>query len=390
MVSKLNRFLNCIIEHRSFVTEVPDFSRSICSVRAEHRKESSHLKPSSIKLAVSFVLHTFIVFALPEPLRLRICVAATATILPFISNCKERTDIQCPVRITTQSHIQAFYDLDLEVVPGSAGIAGPQHGCVFLPGCITGTGQIEDTFVFSVFSLVFINTLCMHQCKRIGNSRIQIFLVLAADKFISLPWLSLHAAIPVRTGERLCGIAPPGFESFIKETFFCLFPVHFTGFFIKSIIGCIVIKQIACVKKFLMVFAARIHIRPYRNHAVCMHFVDFFHAFFVVTVAFLVEDLFTPVAWFPGIPVLNDTIDRNTDLSVMTHDLSQFFCCVILLFGLDVAIRPLRQHLCFTCQITVVMNDLIHCISTEEIIIDLVYRIQEQIGFSAFIIKSHQ
>ena len=153
----------------------------------------------------------------------------------------------------------------------------------------------------------------------------------STDKFISFPWFSLYAAIPVRSGKRFGGVTPPGFKAFIKESFFCLFPVHFTGLFIKCIIGSIIVEKISCIKKFLMVFASGIHVRPYRNHTVCMHFVDLFHAFFIVTITFFIKNLFSPVSRFPGIPVLNNAVDWNTNLSVVTDDLCQFFCCIILL-----------------------------------------------------------
>ena len=123
MITELDKLLDGIIEHGSFFTKVPDFSWCISSMGTEHRKEGSHLQPSCIQLTVSFILHTFVIFALPEPFRLRICVAAASTVLPLISNCKESADIQCPVWISTQSHIQAFHDLCLKIIPGCTGIA---------------------------------------------------------------------------------------------------------------------------------------------------------------------------------------------------------------------------------------------------------------------------
>ena len=83
----------------------------------------SHRTYNEKQLTVSFILHTFVIFALPEPFRLRICVATASTVLPLISNCKESADIQCPVWISTQSHIQAFHDLCLKIIPGCTGIA---------------------------------------------------------------------------------------------------------------------------------------------------------------------------------------------------------------------------------------------------------------------------
>ena len=331
MISQFYKLLNCIIEHGSLFAKVPDFSRCIRSMRTEHRKKSSHFKPSGIQFAVSLIFNTLVIFSLPEPLWFRICIASAATILPFIGNRKECSYIQCPIRISAQSHIKAFYDLNLKVIPGSTGVTRPEHCCIFLSGSISGTCQIENTHLLCIISLILVNAFRMHQCKCIGYCRIKILFVFSTDKLVSFPWFSLYTAIPVRSGKRFGRITPPGFKALIKEPFFCLFPVHFTCLFIKCIISSIIIKKISCIKEFLMIFASGIHVRPHRNHTVCMHFIYLFHAFFVVTVAFFIKDFFSPVARFPGIPVLNNAVDRNANLSVVTDDLCQFFCCVILL-----------------------------------------------------------
>ena len=230
----------------------------------------------------------------------------------------------------------------------------------------------------------------MHQCKSIGNSRIQIFLVLTADKLISFPWLSLCCTTPVRTGKRFCGIAPPGIKALVKKSFLCLFPVHFSRFFIKSIISRIIIKKMTSLKKLCMVLAACIHIRPYGNHGMGIQFVDFLRTFFHISVTLLIQDLLAPVSRIPGIPVLYHTVKRNPDLTVVTNDLKKLFCRVILLFGLYIAISPFRQHLRLACKITVIMDDLIHSMTAHKIIIDLIYSIQKQIGIFQIIIKSHK
>ena len=100
MIPQLNKLLNGVVEHGSLFPEIPDFPWRVCSVRTEHREKCAHLQPSGVKLTVSLVLHTLIIFSLPEPFRLRICITSTAAILPFICHSEKCSDIQSPVRIT--------------------------------------------------------------------------------------------------------------------------------------------------------------------------------------------------------------------------------------------------------------------------------------------------
>ena len=134
------------------------------------------------------------------------------------------------------------------------------------------------------------------------------------------------------------------------------------------------------LKKLCMVLAACIHIRPYGNHGMGIQFVDFLRTFFHISVTLLIQDLLAPVSRIPGIPVLYHTV----------NNLKKLFCRVILLFGLYIAISPFRQHLRLACKITVIMDDLIHSMPAHEIIIDLIYSIQKQIGIFQIIIKSHK
>ena len=166
----------------------------------------------------------------------------------------------------------------------------------------------------------------MLQCKSICHSRVQIFLMLTSDHQKALPWFSFYCAAPVRTGKRFCGI-----KALIKQSLFCLFPVHFPGLFIKCVISCVIIKQITRIKKFLVIFTAGIHVWPYRNHGVCMHFMNSVHTFLIIPITRLIQNFLTPVARIPCIPVLNHTVQRNIKFSVVTDDFLQLFRCIILL-----------------------------------------------------------
>ena len=144
------------------------------------------------------------------------------------------------------------------------------------------------------------------------------------------------------------------------------------------------------LKELCMVLAACIHIRPYGNHGMCIQFVDFLCTLFHISVALLIQDLLAPISRIPGIPVLYHTVKRNPDLTVMAHDLKKLFCCIILFFGLHIAISPFWQQLRLTCKITVIMDDLVHASAAHEIIIDLIYCIQEQIRILKIIVKCHK
>ena len=155
--------------------------------------------------------------------------------------------------------------------------------------------------------------------------------MLASNHQKALPGLSFYCAAPVRAGKRFCGITPPGIKALVKQSFFCLLPVHFPGLFIKCIISCVIIKQITCIEKFLVIFTAGIHIWPYGNHGVCMHFMDPVYTFLVIPITRLIQNFLAPVSRIPGVPVLDHTVQRNIKFSVMTDDFLQLFRCIILL-----------------------------------------------------------
>ena len=74
----------------------------------------------------------------------------------------------------------------------------------------------------------------------------------------------------------------------------------------------------------------------------------------------------------------------------MLHNIYQLSCCIILLLGLYIAIGPSGQHLCLTGKISILMNDFIHSLATQKIIINLIHCIQKQIRFPCTIIKGHK
>ena len=196
----------------------------------EHGEKYPRLQPSYIQFPVAKIRRSLVILTLPEPFRRGVRVAAAAPVLPFAAHRKKGSDIQRPVRIPGQPHVQALHDLLFQRFPGGAGVARPQHRPVFLPRYIPGAGQVQDTDLLRLFPLVFVNPFRVHQCKKIGLLRRQIFFMLVSHQYIALPWLPLHLSAPVRPGKRLRGIAPPGIKPSVKQFPLCLLPVHFPRF----------------------------------------------------------------------------------------------------------------------------------------------------------------
>ena len=66
-ISCADRLLQCIVKRIAGLSEVPDFTRHIGSMGAEHREEGAEFKPADIQFPVARVLEPVFVVAAPEP-----------------------------------------------------------------------------------------------------------------------------------------------------------------------------------------------------------------------------------------------------------------------------------------------------------------------------------
>ena len=133
IVPQADVFLNGVIKRLALFSEVPDLPGRIGAVGTEHREKCAHLQPSDIQLPVAVVRHALVIVSLPEPFRRRVCIAAAAPVLPFASHREKSADIQRPIGVAGQAHVQALRNLLFQRFPGRVGIAGPEYRAVFLP-----------------------------------------------------------------------------------------------------------------------------------------------------------------------------------------------------------------------------------------------------------------
>ncbi len=383
-------FLNGIVKRLALFPEVPDLPRGVGAVGTEHGEKCTHLQPSDVQLPISAVRHALVIVPLPEPFRRRVRIAAAAPVLPFAAHREKSPDVQRPIGISGQAHVQALCDLLFQGVPGRVGVAGPEHRAVFLSRRVPGAGQVQHTDVLRLLPLIFIDPLRVHQRKQVGLLGRQIFFMLISYQHVALPGLPLHGAAPVRAAERLRGIAPPGVKASVEQFLFRLLPVHFPGLLGKCVVSGIVVEQMSRLKKFRMILPSCIHVGPHRYHGMGVHAADLLHALLQISIPRLVHQLFAPVARIPGVPVLHHAVQRHAQLPVSPHHIGKFLCRIILLLGLDVAERPFRQHGRAPGEIADRADDLVGRLLCDKIIIHLGNGIEKQVGIVRAVVESHQ
>ena len=242
-VARANCFCKRIVKRVARFSKIPDFTRDIGSMGTEHRQKRAELEPSDIKLAISRIVEAFFVVAVPEPFHRGIVAALTAPLGPVFMQDEKSTDVEGPVGQAAHRHVECFRDLLFQYVPSCGDIAGPENGPIFLTARVSGAGEIEDSAVRRLLSLVLEDPLRMGEGVEIGPIRAEKLFVFVSYQKITLPGLSLIFPVPVRSGKRLCGVAPPGIKASGEKFPAALFPVELPGFFVKGVIGREIIEK---------------------------------------------------------------------------------------------------------------------------------------------------
>ena len=328
-VAQCDRLFDGIVPGRALFSELPDLSGRVRAVGAHHRKKCGHLQPAHIKLPVARILHALLKIALPEPFRRRVFIASAAAPLPVVLHGEERTGVEGPPGISARGHIEALRQLRAQRLPGSCGVAGPEHCPIFLDGSIAGTREIEHPVIRIVLFLVLKHSLRVIQGKQVGPLRAEIFFVFPSDQLIAFPGLPFRLPAPVRAGEGFGAVAPPGVEAILIEPLLRLLPVQRAGLLVERIVGSQIMQQMSGFLHLRTVGGIVIHVRPHGHHGMHMHPVQRFPHRSPVGEALRIEPLFAPSVAAPGLPVLHDAVQAHAPCAVLPCGLDQFFLALI-------------------------------------------------------------
>ena len=207
----------------------------------------------------------------------------------------------------------------------------------------------------------------------------EILLVLISHDPVSLPGLTAYLSSPVRSGEGLRGVAPEGVEALIEESVLHLLPVHLSCFLIECIVGRKIVQKLPVCHELLIILCSRVHVGPDRHHGMYVHFMEFLRAFLHVAVALFVQDLVAPFILLPGVPVLYYAVNGYVQFSVSCSYFHKLRCGVVLFLGLHISVGPLGKHRGISRQISEACHYLIHALSGHEVVVQIRYRIEEDI-----------
>ena len=352
-----------------FGSYMPHLTKRILSVRTEQRAECAKLIPTRIQLTPFLIVR--ILFSGLVELLLSVFIAF------FYA---KSTNIHCPVRNTAYCKVQSGRNLCLHIFPTGSNISTPRRGRVALQSGKSRTGQQEYTLIIVCGTLSVINSLSIHQ-----RIRIEI-LVGRTESSRTAQGFSI-SQIRTVAHIRFTGIHPPGIDSEWVKVIFHLFPEQLPCTFSISIIerayvsganpvadtvfNGLLIHPPLFIKLFIM-FRSPIELRPNGNHHLSIHGMNgIYHPFRIRETSF-VKLMATPGIFRPVAPVEHNIINRNLTFAEFPQNIQYFFLRLITFTALPVSHRPLRHDLRFPGQGAVSTDNLVHILTINKIIIDLI------------------
>ena len=127
----------------------------------------------------------------------------------------------------------------------------------------------------------------------------------------------------------------------------------------------------ALLIKFLEMFGCRIEFRPYGNHHPSVHGVNRIYHCFRIGETCLVELVASPSVFGPVVPVKHDVVNRNPAVAEPFQGTQHFGLRIVFLTALPIPHRPFRHNRRLARQRTVAADDLVHIVTRDKIIIQL-------------------
>ena len=130
-------------------------------------------------------------------------------------------------------------------------------------------------------------------------------------------------------------------------------------------------QQQSLFVKFSELLGLRTETRPDRDHEVGMFLMDVLDHLFAIRELLREEVHRVPqVVATPVLPVLDDAVEGDLQLTILINDTFRFAGCLITLLRLPVTIGPERKHRHVTRQVAHLCNDAICTAAIHEVIVD--------------------
>ena len=203
-------------------------------------------------------------------------------------------------------------------------------------------------------------------------------------------------------------VHPPGIHSQFENSVIQVFPINITSLGIVSVIhsntGRIFhirrpwinsrlrpsskVKQHSFFVQFSIRLGHRTEWRPDRNSHVRIHSMDIInHLLRIIECRILEIHCIPQIIMSPILPVLNDTIQRNPQFTILANDIYHFLLALISLLTLPIAISPQWKHRCLPGQAAYLRNYPIGILPVHEVIIHTVTYFRAERCFSLVIRK---
>ena len=353
----MDKLRNRIIIGFSFLSELINFTRRIRTVRTHHRTKGTKLQPSYIQFLIIRVCQFLRIFTQEES--------------PYI---------RIPVRNSGKREIQSSRNLPLKRIPCPLNISRPCIRPISLLSSKCGTSQNKHTLIGRDLTLMVVYPSNRHQRIRITH-----FPETSQESlFIQVFILEVQMV-------RFRRIHPPAIHSQGKQSFVRIFPIDITGFWIIGIVNpyprqiifpwrpqirscqrpCLKVEKHSLLIQFLIRLCHRSKRRPDRDYSLGIHAMNILHHFLRIPKLPVQEFHGIPqIISTPILPVLDDTVERNLQLTILVHHSYNLILTLIPFPTLPETISPKREHRYLTCQFTHIGYYPVGVTTGHEIIID--------------------
>ena len=289
---------------------------------AHHRVEDGELEPAAIELLIAGIGVGRVVnisIRMPGP------------------------DVGVPVRNAAHGEVQSCGNLLLEGIPGGADIATPGAGAITLQAGEGRAGEDIDTLVGSDLALVLIDAFADEKRVSIadvaeGRARAGRLVEVAGLGFVEL---------------RLRTVKPPGGHTVAEHVLLHIGPEMVPGLLVPNVIhvGCARggLHRIegAHLIQVLVDLGGFSDTRPDGDHHLGIKVLEVGEHLLVAGKGRVVETKGVPgiVLLAPVFPILDDGVERNSQVTVFLHDLHDFLGGFVALLALPEAEGPERGEL---------------------------------------------
>ena len=274
----------------------------------------------------------------PADLELLQGVIGSATLIEIV---EESADVGVPVGDTADGIVKSRGNLRAEHFPAGLDVAAPAEGRVALDAESGAAGHLHGPFRVPLRPIVLVDAHVGDQRERVPD---------AAPTAVGRRVIVVLLCRPEMV--RLRGVAPEGVDALVHQAF-QVFPVDFPGPGVERVIDFHAARHRPGLEgeegidglELLELRRLGTEVRPDGDDEVGVVPMDIADHRVGPGVERVVEPHRVPVLILaPVLPVLDDTVQRNSHLAVRAERLAEFLRTVIPLAALPVPVQPEREH----------------------------------------------